>query len=215
MSKISCGLSIDMLIPYIDLIVRDYPIIGGENGVPLAEVYRQTLTELEDVIDNFRSTIKDISQGIPTDHDELIKTLIPGAIDVQHSIHRAENEAFEFNTFAGLKVFRESMSNAINALVQEWDEAIDSTGTSGSSLKDTELTQEEMPDGDAPVGNVDMAVRYQLPDRDWSSTELGKKEHRSIDKIIQESLGLELIEKAPQPLLQDWIELDICTNEDH
>ncbi len=196
MSKISCGLSIDMLAPYIEDVLMDNPSIGVEGGTPLSEVYRQTFLDIEDLVDDFRGVIRNISNGVETDHTELITTLIPANITIQHAIKSAKDENFEMGT-TGLKVYRRSMQDTLRSLVETWDSEVESTGTSGTSMKDENFQQAEMPDGDAPVGNIDVDTPVKTVSEGFQNIS-GKKVRRSMDSIIRESLGDELIEKAPQ-----------------
>lgn len=208
MAKISCGLSIDMLAPYIEDVLVDNPIIGGEDGIPITEVYRQTLMDVEDLFDNFRVSLRNIAEGKQTDYSDLITLLIPGNITLQHAIKANKDESFELEGKISTKAYKENMQKAIQLLVQEWDEEVEEVGTPGKSQKEDGLGQEEMPDGDSPVGNVDVpepVKRVETISQGFSN--IFKKKRRSIDQIIRESLGDELIDKAPKmvEMLKDII----------
>ena len=138
MAKISCGLSIDMIAPYIEDILVDNPLIGGEDGTPISEVYRQTLMDIEDLIDNFRVSIREISSGKNNIYTELITNLIPGNITLQHAIKANKDENYEMEGKISSKAYKDNMQKAMNLLIEEWDTEIESVGSSGTSVKDTE-----------------------------------------------------------------------------
>jgi hypothetical protein len=200
MAKISCGLTIDMLAPYIEDTVFDNPKIEVEGGIPITQVYRQALMDVSDLIDDFRGTLQNVARG-NSDFTNLITLEIPALVNFMHSIKSdiEFNEEFENGSRSGAKVYREKMQEAIELLVQEWDAEAKTTGTSGTSAKEaTTLSQTEMPDGDAPVGNEDVSDIMSRPiTASVGYTNIGKSSHRSMDKIISEALGDELIERAP------------------
>ncbi len=201
MAKVSCGLSIDMLTPFIEDTVVDNPKIGVPDGVPIQEVYRQALLDVADRFDDFRSTIQSVATGT-SDFTSLVTVEIPALISELHGIkmNTELNEEFDYGERNSVPIYRKNMQVVIESLISEWDLETKVTGKAGQSSKDTTIDESTLLDGDSPVGNIDVEVEdigKKISIDQWFSNVTGESSHRSMDSIIRDSLGIELIGKAP------------------